>query len=168
MTTVIIRRKHLSWLVVSFFVAIIAVVFQQIYTSMAEQGIASGSPYDNAAAYPKTVAILIGVMVVLQTVLSRIRSENTETDNQIIEFGQLKRPAALLLIFGVYLGLLGYLGYHLTTAPMILAIMMLCGMRFALSAIGASLFISFSLAYAFEVYLKVVLPGGVFSLNIPW
>ena len=164
----VIRRKHLNWLVVSFFVAIIAVVFQQIYTSMAEQGIATGGPYDNAAAYPRAITVLIGGVVVLQLLLSRLGPLNTEADNQIIAFAQLKRPAALLIIFGAYLGLLGYLGYHLTTAPMIFAIMVLCGMRVALSTIGTALIISFSFAYAFEVFLKVVLPGGIFGLNIPW
>lgn len=163
-----IRRKHLHWLVVVFFVAIVAVVFQQIYTSMMEQGIASGGPYDNAAAYPKLVAVLILIMLVLQTVLAVFGPSSGASANEVVEFGELKRPVALLAVFAIYLGLLGYLGYHLMTTPLVFAIMVLCGMQFAFSTFGIALIISFVLAFAFEVFLKVVLPGGIFGLNIPW
>ena len=47
---VIIKRKHVELCVIIFFAFVIAVVFQQIFTSLAEQGIATGGPYDNAAA----------------------------------------------------------------------------------------------------------------------
>lgn len=163
-----VRKRHLHWLVVVFFVAIIAVVFQQIYTSMTDQGIASGGPYDNAAAYPRLVAVLIGAMLVLQTVLAKFRPQDSEFDNETLNIYELRRPAALLIIFAVYLVLLGQLGYHLTTTPMIVAIMVLCGLRFTAFTIAMALFIAFVSAYLFEAYLKVVLPGGIFSLNIPW
>ncbi len=163
------RKKHIGWMVVAFFVAIIAVVFQQIYTSMTEQGIASGGPYDNAAAYPAAVAILIGILVLLQAGLGLLRAlPPSDEENEAISLARLKRPAGLLLIFGIYLALLGPLGYHLTTAPMIFAVMVLCGMRIALVTIAVSVVIAFVLAFAFEVFLKVVLPGGIFALNIPW
>lgn len=163
-----VRRKHISWLVALFFGALVAIVFQQIHTSMAEQGIATGSPYDNAAEYPRIIAILIGLMVIIQTILTTFGSGKQNDASERVQVAELKRPAYLMLIFAVYLGLLGGLGYHLTTAPMIFAVMLLCGVRFSLIAISIALLISFSLAYAFEVYLKVVLPGGIFGLNIPW
>ncbi|MEM7464352.1 MAG: tripartite tricarboxylate transporter TctB family protein [Pseudomonadota bacterium] len=163
-----IRKKYLNWLVILFLSVVIAVVFQQIFTSMTEQGIASGGPYDNAAAYPKLIAILIGVLIALQFVLSQFRSAENESDEIFVNIADLRRPAVLLLIFAVYLTLLGILGYHLTTTPMIVSVMILCGMRFSWTTVGAALVISFVLAYAFEVYLKVVLPGGIFGLNIPW
>ena len=64
--------RYLSWLVALFFAVIIALVFQQIATSMTEQGIASGGPYDNAASYPRAIAIIIGVLIALQLVSERI------------------------------------------------------------------------------------------------
>lgn len=164
----IIRRKHVTWLIVLFFVAIIAVVFQQILTSMTEQGIATGGPYDNAAAYPKAIAVLIGFLIALQAVVSLLNPEGLVDVEEEFSISELTRPIGLLLIFGTYLALLGLLGYHLTTAPMILGIMVLCGMRLSVSTAIKSLLIAFALAYAFEAYLKVVLPGGIFGLNIPW
>lgn len=151
-----------------FFGAIIAVVFQQIHTSMTEQQIASGGPYDNAAAYPRIIAILIGIMVAIQASFTFLKRKSSPEDQQAIAFSELKRPAALLIIFALYLGLLGTLGYHLTTTPMILAIMVLCGMRLSISTAAISFSIAIAHAYAFEVFLKVVLPGGIFGLNIPW
>lgn len=164
----ILRRKHVTWMIVLFFIAIVAVVFQQILTSMTEQGIATGGPYDNAAAYPKAIAILIGFLIAIQTGISLFRAESLREGNEEVSVAGLRRPILLLLIFGTYLALLGTLGYHLTTAPMLFGIMVLCGMRPAFSTAIASLLIAFVLAYAFEAYLKVVLPGGIFSFNIPW
>ena len=74
-------KRHAEYLVVLFFIGVFAVVFQQIATSMAEQGIASGSPYDNAAAYPKAVTLfmapllLIGIVVGLRQANSGPRVE---------------------------------------------------------------------------------------------
>lgn len=164
----VIRRKHLTWLIVLFFVAIVSVVFQQIMTSMSEQGIATGGPYDNAAAYPRAIAILIGCLVAVQAVISLAKPEHSAGTESEITVSELKRPIVLLLIFGAYLAVLGLLGYHLTTAPMIFGIMVLCGVRPSISTVITSLTIAFVLAYAFEAYLKVVLPGGIFSFNIPW
>ncbi|MGI9435573.1 MAG: tripartite tricarboxylate transporter TctB family protein, partial [Geminicoccaceae bacterium] len=59
-----LTRKHAEWLVALFFLGVIAIVFYEIATAMTEQGIASGGPYDNAAAYPRAVAIAIGILIV--------------------------------------------------------------------------------------------------------
>lgn len=164
----IIRKKSLSYVVLIFFILIIAVVFQQIYTSMAEQGINSGGPYDNAAAYPQAVSIIIAFLLFLQFMLSPLISKGDVFDNSVIEISVLKRPITLLVLFWVYLSFLGYLGYHLTTPPMVFFVMILCGMKLPIRTAGISLIVSFLFAYLFEVFLKIVLPGGVFRLNIPW
>ena len=51
---------------------------------------------------------------------------------------------------------------------MIIAIMLLCGMRNLLAIVGSSVGISLTLAFLFERFLNVVLPGGIYRLNIPW
>ncbi|WP_159590409.1 tripartite tricarboxylate transporter TctB family protein [Chelativorans xinjiangense] len=157
--------RQANWLTVAVLLVIVGIVFQQIATDMVEQGIASGSPYDNAAAYPKAVAILLGGMALLQSILMFIRRA---PDEPPASAKQLRRPALLVLIFAVYLALLGWLGYHLTTVPMLAAVMLLCGMRRPMRILPQAIVISFGLAYFFEAYLKIVLPGGVFQLNIPW
>ena len=174
---VIIKRKHVELCVVIFFAFVIAVVFQQIFTSLAEQGIATGGPYDNAAAYPSAIATLIGALVVVQLLIIsfsvelRQKTSDNKTTNSVETFVKtagLKRPFFLLVIFSIYLGMLQYFGYHLTTTPMVIAIMLLCGMRNYFTIAVSAISISLVLAFLFENFLNVVLPGGIFHLNIPW
>ena len=164
----IVRKKNLKYFVYTLFFLIIALVFQQVVTSMAEQGISSGGPYDNAAAYPQAVSIIIGALLLLQILLTAFKSNHEDYSDQIIEFAVLIRPLALLVIFFIYLCLLGFIGYHLTTTPMIFCIMVVCGMGFSFRTLLISFGVSLLFAYLFEVFLKVVLPGGIFRLNIPW
>jgi len=159
-----ITPKHLNWLVAAFFAIVVAIVFQQISTSMTEQGIASGGPYDNAASYPRAVAIVIIILIALQLVADQFMSEPASKSDA----AEIKRPLALLLIFALYLGVLNWLGYHLTTSPMVFAIMLVCGARQFGKLIMAALAMSFGFAFIFEKFLNVVLPGGIFGLNIPW
>ena len=156
-------KKHAELIAISFFAIVILVVFQQIATSMTEQGIASGSPYDNAAAYPKAVAILMGVLLALAGLLAW-----QSTTATTVSISEMKRPSALIAIFAGYLFGLGTLGYHLSTTPMLIALLWLAGDRRPIAAIAYGLCISFGAAFVFEVFLKIVLPGGIWRLNIPW
>lgn len=162
-----VTRRHAAWLVIVFFFGLVAVVFQQILTNMAEQGITSGGPYDDAAAYPQAVAIFIAVMVVLQIIVQRFQRA-AAADLTGLSLAALRRPALLLAIFAGYLFLLGNLGYQLATPLMIIAVMVLSGMRRPLEVIAASVVVSVVLAFFFEVFLNIVLPGGVFDLHIPF
>ncbi len=159
-----ITPRRMGWVVAAFFALIVALVFQQIATSMTEQGIASGGPYDNAADYPRTVAIFIGILIAIQLIADNF-SRVTEPVSDSIS---LKRPIALLVIFAVYLVALSPFGYHLTTTPMVFAIMWVCGARQIGRLIIAALAMSFGFAFIFEKFLNVVLPGGMFGLNIAW
>lgn len=160
--------RHANWMVVVFLAIIIGLVFQQIHTSMVKQGIASGGPYDNAAAYPRAIAILIGIMLVAQGVgmWSQRRAKSAPGDTALVS--ELVRPALLIVIFGLYLFGLSTLGYHLSTTPMLVAVMLLCGVRKPHLLVAVSLGISFVFAFLFEFFLTIVLPGGYFGLNIPW
>lgn len=157
--------KHVSRIVAVFFAAVVALVFQQIATSMSEQGIASGGPYDNAAAYPRAVAVSIAALVLLQLVIERFTGAH-EPDP--VPSDALRRACGLLIVFALYLGVLSRLGYHLTTTPLVLAIMWICGGRNIGKLLPAALLIAFVFAFVFEKFLNVVLPGGMFGLNIPW
>jgi len=162
-----ISGKHLNWIVAFFLIVVVALVFQQISTSMTEQGIATGGPYDNGAAYPRAVAIVIGILVGLQLLISAFAKEATQ-DTQAISLAQLRRPAGVLVVFAIYVSVLTTLGYHLTTTPMIFAIMWICGARHYIAQLLAALIMAFAFAYIFENILNVVLPGGIYALNIPW
>ncbi|MEM9629207.1 MAG: tripartite tricarboxylate transporter TctB family protein [Pseudomonadota bacterium] len=164
----IIRKRHLNIVAIVFFAVVIAVVFQQIATSMTEQGIASGGPYDNAAAYPRAISVLIGILLVCQLAASFLMKSDEEQDDDGVDIGSLGRPAAMLAVFAGYLGLLNWLGYHLTTPIMLFAIMWIAGMRRMVLMVISALAMSLFFAFMFEFFLKIVLPGGVFRLNIPW
>ncbi len=157
-------QRKLNLAALGFLFAVIVIVFWQIETNFKEQGIASGGPYDNAADYPRTVAIFIGILIAIQLIADNF-SRVTEPVSDSIS---LKRPIALLVIFAVYLVALSPFGYHLTTTPMVFAIMWVCGARQIGRLIIAALAMSFGFAFIFEKFLNVVLPGGMFGLNIAW
>ena len=160
------RNRMAQWLAIAFFAVLVAIVFQQIATSMTEQGIASGGPYDNAATYPRYIAIFIAVLVVFQIIHTVFRA----TDETVLSpsSGPMLRAVGLLAVFATYLLLLDGLGYHLTTTPMAFAMMWLCGGRNIGKLLIIALGMAFALAFTFEKILNVVLPGGLFGLNIPW
>lgn len=154
-----------EWCTVALFVGLILLVFQQIITDMAAQGIASGGPYDNAAAYPQGVAIVLGVLVLIQVGLL---FAGRKAASKATSWWALLRPAILVALFALYLGLLGLLGYHIATPLMLAGVMLLCGLRRPVAIILPTLGVSLGLAWIFEAWLKIVLPGGIFHLNIAW
>ncbi|MAU23622.1 MAG: hypothetical protein CMH13_24275 [Martelella sp.] len=162
-----IGKRHVEWLAVALFLAVIGLVYQQAATSMAEQGIASGGPYDNAAAYPKTIAAVLALLTAIQALLQILRARKAKAETGV-PLGQLVRPASLVLIFAAYLGALGIAGYHIATPIMLAALMMLCGIRRPLAIVVPAVLISLGLSYVFEAWLKIVLPGGLLHLNIAW
>ena len=159
--------RTLNLAVLGFLLAVIVIVFWQIETDFTEQGIASGGPYDNAASYPRAIAIFIGVLLGLQLVIELLRGKSS-TQTEDVEAPDLRRAGMMLLVFAVYLMVLTTIGYHLATAPMIGAIMWLCGMRNLLKLVFASIAIATGFAFVFEVFLNVVLPLGIWGIFIPW
>ena len=162
----ILSRKLAEWLAIALFAGLVALVFQQIATSMAEQGIASGSPYDNAAAYPRAVAILIGLLIALQAVNLLLRGIPRDDDAVTAPGG--RRAALFIAIFAAYLVGLTFVGYHIATVLMIALVMIAGGMRNPVALVLFPLGLSLTVSYFFEAQLKIVLPGGVFGLVIPW
>lgn len=159
-----LKRIHAEIMVIAFFVALTAIVFQQIYTSMTEQGIASGGAYDNAAAYPKALASLIIVLLVIQTFISKAtRSQSSET-----RWRELIKPGVLICLFAGYLIGLQVVGYHLATPVMLASILFLTGVRHIWSTVIFAVASSLLFAFFFEKFLKVVLPGGLWQLNVAW
>lgn len=163
-----LKKLTLSeYLAIVFFLVVVTLVFQQIATSLTEQGIASGSPYKNAAAFPKAVALIMIALLTMQ-VIGTLFSKPATTPDKPHERPRFAKAIILLGLFFLYLALIGQLGYHITTAPFLFATMALAGMQGWVSMLIISLSVSTALAFSFEVLLKVVLPGGVFNLNIPW
>jgi hypothetical protein len=134
---------------------------------MVKQNIASGGPYSNSASYPRAVAVLILIFLPLAFLTSRWEKTGAEAISENLTRETLKRPLSVAVIFVVFLQALPVLGYHLA-APEILIVLMLyvaCAgcVKFCCQGSPSPLF-----AYIFEVYLKIVLPGGWLGLNIVW
>ncbi len=167
-------RKLAEWLVVLFFAVVVIIVFQQIMTDMTESGIASGGPYNNAAAYPRAIAIIISVfliiLLILRFVTHSIRAESRQSSevSTTHTLSNLIRPVSLLAIFAAYLWALGFLGYYIATPLMLAGIICVSGLRKPVQIVLTSIITTFLLAFVFESFLKIVLPGGIFKLNIPW
>lgn len=163
-------RQHVEWLSLILFLAIVAVVFQQIGTDLVDQGIAEGDPFHNAAFFPRAVCILIiiAVMIRVVTLSMQMRQQSVTTDSDSIASQQLLRPFMLVCIFGLYLLFLDLLGYHLATAPFIAVTMIICGDKKPIPTVLYAVAVAFLIAFLFEKYLKIVLPGGMFAINIPW
>jgi len=165
--------RTLNFIALGFLLAVIVTVFWQIKTDLTEQGIASGGPYDNAASYPYAIAVFVGVLLVFQ-LLIELRKGKTEPlaePPEAVEDIQpfhLSRAWMMLAVFAVYVMVLTTIGYHLATAPMIYAIMWICGMRRTLKMAISSVAIATGFAFIFEVFLNVVLPLGIWNIFIPW
>lgn len=185
--------KLADYLSILVFLLVIATVFQQIATSLTEQGIASGGPYDNAASYPRSLAIIICILLagyVASLVLARKKTfaangiedssrpagaksvhapaSTLASDDSDSDDVSASRGAGLLLVFLAYLLSLPYLGYQLSTPLMLGAMLILGGMRSVPGVLTFSIAASVGVSFLFEVFLNIVLPGGVFSLNMPW
>ena len=163
-----LNRNHVEWLALVFFLALVGVVFQQINTDLVAQGIAEGDPFHNAAFYPRAVALLILGAVFIRAAILTTEIKNTKQIVPEKRVSEIFRPVQLVCLFGLYLYFLDILGYHLATAPFVALIMTICGDRKPLPTLLFSVSTAFLIAYVFEKYLKIVLPGGIFSINIPW
>ena len=163
-----LNRYYAEWLSLIFFLALVAVVFQQIATDLEQQGIASGGPLQNAAFYPRGVAILIIGIVCVRFVQLTLEIKQNTAELLFKSLRQLILPATLIGLFALYLYLLGVLGYHLTTTPFLFLVTYISGDRKFFSNMLISASVALLIAYIFEKFLRLVLPGGVFSINIPW
>ncbi len=164
--------RMLNFLTLVFLLTVIVTVFWQIGTDLEEQGIAHGGPYNNAASYPRFIAIFMSILLALQFGMEFLKSKalsETEADQAAnITPSDFRRAGMMLLVFAFYLLVLTTVGYHLATTPMIFAIMWICGMRNSFKMALSSIAIATGFAFIFEFFLNVVLPLGIWNIFIPW
>ena len=163
------RRLPLADLLAALFLAAIcAVVFQQIATSFVEQGMAGGTPYDDAASYPRAVAVLVLGLIVAALVQATLGRRADDQDPAPVRRAALIRPTALVAAFALYLVGLGLVGYALATPPAVFAMMKVAGARRNGRAALVSIAAMLVTAILFEEGLNVVLPGGAINWNLHW
>ena len=164
--------KIAECVVAMVFLAVVAIVFQQIATNMVDQGIASGGPYNNAASYPRALALAIAVLLAARLglgVLRQRRGVPAQVDEETMMLGAgVWRAAALLSLFALYLLGLGKLGYLASSVVLVTAVLWLCGERKPLLLLVIPLVVTFGLSFVFGGLVNVVLPRGEFSIALPW
>ena len=160
------RLPFADLLAALFLVAICGTVFQQIATSFVEQGMAGGTPYDDAASYPRAVAVVVLGLLVVALAQALVRRDVEARRH--VSWTTLIRPTALVVAFGFYLLGLGLVGYSLATPPAVFAMMKIAGARGNARAAVISVAAMLMTAILFEEGLNVVLPGGAINWNLFW
>jgi len=161
-------RRLAEWIVAMLFAAVVGLVFQQISTDMTAQGIASGGPYNDAASYPRALAVVILIVLAANVGIRVLRSRSGAPQSGGISAHALRRPAALLSLFALYLIALGMVGYLVASVAVMVLTLLLCGERSPLRLALVSVGVTFGLSIVFGGLLDVVLPRGHFGIALPW
>ena len=156
-------RNFAETLFILLLVGAILLVFYDVNTSMVEQGIAKGDAYQNSAAYPTVLSIILILCVSLVIFRNLILRRNVEKSNLIFDLKHIQ----LFIIFCIYLIFLDMVGYHLLTPILLFITSFIYGERNWFITIIYSIIISLLIALIFEELLNVVLPVGVFEIALP-
>ena len=148
--------------VVILFWGVPAIAFWQFHTSFAAQDADSGSPFDNAAMFPRLVAIgLIGLGGLQIGRLIWMGAAGTDTSPR--SRGLTLRALACLAAFVMYLFSVSTLGFVAATPAVLLAMFLILGAR-PLVAIGIAVLATATVGIVFGTILNVVLPVGRLGL----
>ena len=155
-------RNFAETLFILLLVGAILLVFYDVNTSMLEQGIAKGDAYQNAAAYPIVLSIIL-ILCISLVIFRKLIFRNIEKTNLIFDLKHIQ----LFIIFCIYLIFLDMVGYHLLTPILLFITSFIYGERNWFITIIYSIIISLLIALIFEELLNVVLPVGVFEIALP-
>ena len=155
-------RNFAETLFILLLVGAILLVFYDVNTSMVEQGIAKGDAYQNAAAYPIVLSIIL-ILCISLVIFRKLIFRNIEKTNLIFDLKHIQ----LFIIFCIYLNFLDMIGYHLLTPILLFITSFIYGERNWFITIIYSIIISLLIALIFEELLNVVLPVGVFEIALP-
>lgn len=158
-----IREYGFDWIVWTLFISIPPLVLYQAATSLAEQGVASGGPLENAAVFPRTLAwILVGLCSIHALRLIAGRAEKPSP----IEGTATTRIALVgTSAFVVFLFVIGTLGYYVAVPLLLVVLMRLLGVGWMRSALWATA-MTLSVAFVFEGFLNVILPLGLWKITV--
>jgi len=124
----------------------------------------------NAAAVPRMLALALAVLAVMLMAKALIDARNlavTAAENEVSEreerlpkLSENMRALGLILIGGVYLLLLPYLGYFLCVALLVVAVARYMGEPFAARLALRSLGLALAFQLIFVQFLRIQLPIG--------
>ena len=158
-----LRDYAFDWIAWAIFASIPVTIFWQASTSLVEQGGASGGPLQNAAYYPRLLAVFMSALVLIQAVRLVLR--------RVAQTSPLKRDVGTVrafigtAIFFIYLLALPTVGFHIATPILCLSLFLLLQMGIV-QAIAATLVLWLTTSLIFEGLLNVVLPVGMFNIAL--
>jgi hypothetical protein len=124
----------------------------------------------NAAAVPRMLALALAVLAVILMVKALIDARNlavTAAENEVSEreerlpkLSENMRALGLILIGGVYLLLLPFLGYFLCVTLLVVAVARYMGEPYGLRLALASLGLALAFQFLFVQFLRIQLPLG--------
>ncbi|WP_319529844.1 tripartite tricarboxylate transporter TctB family protein [uncultured Cohaesibacter sp.] len=172
-------KRHMiwgQWVVLMIMFGVVGLVFQQIATSFAEQGAASGDALSNAALFPRYVALaiaLLGAVIGLQMMLGAAsRDGGAEVPAEDEDDGGSKnliaKELAVATLTVVYLLLITPLGFHITSFLVIGAMFYVLDARPLWKVLLVSAVLTLICSFVFEGLLKIVLPLGFMNFTLPY
>ena len=124
----------------------------------------------NAAAVPRMLALALAVLAVILMIKALIDARNlavTSAENEVSEreerlpkLSENMRALGLILIGGVYLLLLPFLGYFLCVALLVVAVARYMGEPYGLRLALTSLGLALAFQFLFVQFLRIQLPLG--------
>lgn len=117
----------------------------------------SGTSDPGPAAYPR---IILAMIAICSLTLFTNRDLETE-DSKQNKHGNIKTVLILLLLIAVYVFLLQYIGYIVSTALFICAALILAKEKRPLVIVFYAVAFSLIIYFVFSNYLNVVLPVGL-------
>jgi len=162
-----LKTQHIAEIMVFLFMAVlVALVFHQIATSFVDQGIASGGPYNDAAAYPRFVAFAICLLIALRVFALIFFSEDVSADSEL--HGNIGRAVLMLVLFGLYVCALPMVGFALSTVLFLVLAMKLGGIIGLVRPVAIAILSTVMVGLFFGNLLNVVLPRGVLNIIPQW
>lgn len=165
------------WLVLGAMFGVVALVFQQIATSLTDQGAASGDALMNAALFPRWIAFAIGGLGLIVAAQMLLRgapaggndAPANEADAPPEPPARLRlQEAAIIVLTLIYLVILEPVGFHIATFLVFGAMFLVLDARPVWKALAASAVLTLVSSFVFEGLLKVVLPVGFANLTPPY
>lgn len=158
-----LREHAYDWLAWILIGAVPLLIFWQNATSLSDQGVASGGPMSNAAAYPSIIAWILLALSLINAL--RIVAGQISQRSPLDPTATTRLALIATGLFVVYLLCLGWLGYYLTTPVLLAALFAMLGLS-PLAAIAGAIAATLIVAAVFEGLLNVVLPLGIFSFTL--
>ncbi|TNB48847.1 hypothetical protein FF124_06920 [Martelella lutilitoris] len=157
------RAFAFDWIALAIVAAAPAAIFWQSATSLKRQGAAAGGPLENAAFYPRVIALLLSVVVAIHAL--RLLTGKVQTVSPFKASDGTRLALILSAVFVAYLLALPYLGFHILTPALMLVFLLAFGIG-PLPAIIGAIGIWLVASFVFEGLLNVVLPVGIFNITL--